>query len=99
MRVAELASGRSGDKGNIANVAIVANDPASYARLKEKLTVNRVAEELGTLVTGSIERHELDNLGVLNFVLHGALDGGATRSLRFDALGKSLADRVLQIEL
>jgi hypothetical protein len=99
MRVVELASGRSGDKGDIANVAIVAKTPAAYAKLKDELTASRVAQELGGLVSGRIERHELDNLGALNFVLHGALDGGATRSLRFDALGKSLADRVLQIEL
>ena len=99
MRVADLASGRSGDKGDIANVAIVAMDSAAYATLAERLTAECVAEKLSDLVTGRVERFELAHLGVLNFVLHGALDGGATRSLRLDTLGKSLADRVLRIEL
>lgn len=93
--VADLASGRSGDKGDVANVAIVARDAAAYAVLAERLTVQRVREVLGDLVRGRIERYELPNLCALNFVLHEALDGGATRSLRFDTLGKSLADRIL----
>ena len=98
-RVADLASGRSGDKGDIANVAIVAFDVEGYERLKRSLTVQRVREALSAYVKGDVERHELDNLRALNFVLHEALDGGATRSLRFDNLGKSLADRVLTIEV
>jgi hypothetical protein len=98
-RVADLATGRSGDKGDVANVAIVATSASNYALLQRDLTVARVKAALGDLVTGAIERYELENVGALNFVLDGALDGGATRSLRFDTLGKSLADRVLRIEL
>lgn len=97
--VVDLASGRSGDKGNIANVAIVARDAASFAILRDELTAWRVQAVLGDLVKGRVERFDVESLGVLNFVLHGALDGGATRSLRFDTLGKSLADRILAIEL
>lgn len=98
-RVFELASGRSGDKGDIANVAILARDAAAYAILVAELTPERVRDALGDLITGRVERFELENLHALNFVLYGALDGGATRSLRFDTLGKSLADRVLCIVL
>jgi hypothetical protein len=94
-RVYELAYGRAGDKGNIANVSVIARSPAAYAELKEKLTAERVRVHLGTLVRGRVERYVLDNVEALNFVLYDALDGGATRSLRLDALGKSLAGAVL----
>jgi hypothetical protein len=94
-RLYELAFGRAGDKGNIANVSVIARSSADYAELKAKVTAERVKAHLGTLVRGRVERFELDNIEALNFVLHDALDGGATRSLRLDALGKSLAGAVL----
>lgn len=91
----DLAYGRAGDKGNIANVSIIARSPDAYAEIKAKVTAERVRAHLGPLVRGRVERFELDNIGALNFVLHDALDGGATRSLRIDGLGKSLAGAVL----
>ena len=94
-RVYELAYGRAGDKGNIANVSVIARSAAAYAELKAKLTAERVRAHLGEIVRGRVERYELDNIEALNFVLYDALDGGATRSLRLDALGKSLAGAVL----
>ena len=94
-RLYELAYGRSGDKGNIANVSVIARSPEAYAEIKAKITAERVKRHLGTLVQGKVERFELDNIEALNFVLHDALDGGATRSLRLDGLGKSLAGAVL----
>ena len=94
-RLYELAFGRSGDKGNIANVSVIARSPEAYAEIKEKITAERVKKHLGPLVQGRVERYELDNIEALNFVLHDALDGGATRSLRLDGLGKSLAGAVL----
>lgn len=94
-RVYELAYGRAGDKGNIANVSVIARSPAAYAELKEKLTAERVRAHLGSIVQRRVERYALDNIEALNFVLYDALDGGATRSLRLDALGKSLAGAVL----
>jgi len=94
-RVYELAYGRAGDKGNIANVSVIARSPAAYTELKEKLTAERVRQYFGALVRGRVERYALDNIEALNFVLYDALDGGATRSLRLDALGKSLAGAVL----
>jgi hypothetical protein len=94
-RLYELAYGRSGDKGNIANVSVIARSPKAYAEIKAKITAERVKKHLGLLVQGKVERFELDNIEALNFVLHDALDGGATRSLRLDGLGKSLAGAVL----
>jgi hypothetical protein len=91
----ELAYGRSGDKGNIANVSVIARSSEAYTEIKAKVTAERVKKHLGPLVQGRVERFELDNIEALNFVLHGALDGGATRSLRLDGLGKSLAGAVL----
>lgn len=98
-RVFDLAYGRAGDKGNIANVSVIARSPEGYAELKAKLTATRVKDALGPLVTDRVERFELDNIAALNFVLHGALDGGATRSLRLDPLGKSLAGAILFLPL
>ena len=98
-RVYDLAYGRAGDKGNIVNVSVISRTSEAYAELKEKLTAERVREHLGPLVSGSVVRYELDTIEALNFVLHKALDGGATRSLRLDPLGKSLAGVVLYIPL
>ena len=94
-RLYELAYGRSGDKGNIANVSVIARSSEAYVEIKEKITAERVRALLGPLVQGKVERFELDNIEALNFVLHDALDGGATRSLRLDGLGKSLAGAAL----
>jgi hypothetical protein len=94
-RLYDLAFGRSGDKGNIANVSVIARSSAAYKELKAKATAERVKAHLGPLVAGPVVRYELDNIEALNFVLYEALDGGATRSLRIDALGKSLAGMVL----
>jgi hypothetical protein len=94
-RLYELAYGRAGDKGNIANVSVIARSPEAYTVIKAKITAERVKRHLGALVQGTVERFELDNVEALNFVLHDALDGGATRSLRLDGLGKSLAGATL----
>jgi hypothetical protein len=98
-RLFELAYGRAGDKGNIANVSVIARSPEAYAEIKAKATAARVKTHLGQLVLGRVERYDLDNIGALNFVLYDALDGGATRSLRLDGLGKSLAGAVLYMPL
>jgi hypothetical protein len=97
-RLYDLAYGRAGDKGNIANISVIARHSAAYAEIKTKLTAERVKAHLGDLVQGEVLRYELDNIEALNFVLHNALDGGATRSLRIDSLGKSLAGALLYME-
>lgn len=94
-RLYDLAYGRSGDKGNIANLSVIARTPEAYEDIKAKLTVERVKAHLGDLVKGEIIRYDLDNIQAFNFVCYQALDGGATRSLRIDSLGKSLAGALL----
>ena len=94
-RLYDLAYGRSGDKGNIANISVIARSPEAYQELKAKLTAERVKAHLGDLVLGEVVRYELDNIEALNFVCYDALDGGGTRSLRIDPLGKSLAGALL----
>lgn len=94
-RLYDLAFGRSGDKGNIANISVIARSPEAYAELKAGLSAARVKAYLGDLVKGEVLRYELDNIEALNFVCHDALDGGGTRSVRIDPLGKSLAGALL----
>ncbi len=94
----DLAYGRAGDKGNIANISVIARTPEAYQDLKANLTAERVKAHLGDLAPGRILRYELDNIEALNFVLYDALDGGATRSLRIDALGKGLSGALLCME-
>jgi hypothetical protein len=98
-RLFELAYGRAGDKGNVANVSVIARSSEAYAEIKAKVTAERVKEHLGPLVRGRVVRYDLDNIEALNFVLYDALDGGATRSLRLDSLGKSLAGAMLYLPL
>jgi hypothetical protein len=94
-----LAHARSGDKGDTANVGVIAYDPAHYPLLRERLTAQRVKEHLAPLVTGDVERFELPKLHALNFLLHRALGGGGTLSLRTDAQGKVLSTALLRMEL
>jgi hypothetical protein len=93
----DIAFGRSGDKGNIANISVIARTPEAYQALKAQLTAERVAAFFGPLVQGPVLRYDLDNIEALNFVLHKALDGGGTRSARVDPLGKSLAGLLLSM--
>lgn len=97
-RLYDLAFGRSGDKGDIANVSVIARSPEAYHELKQKLTAERVKAHMGDLVRGEVVRYDLDNIEAFNFVMYGALDGGGTRSLRIDGLGKSLAGALLYME-
>ena len=95
----ELAHARSGDKGNTANVGLIAYDDRDYPLLVEKVTAQRVEEHFAGMVEGPVERFALDNLGALNFLLHGALDGGGTVSLMTDAQGKVFSTALLRMEI
>jgi len=95
----QLAHARSGDKGDSANIGVVAYEPDLYPLLVETLTPERVKAHFGTWVRGPVDRYELPNLHALNFVLHGALDGGGTVSLRTDAQGKVLSAALLRLEV
>lgn len=93
-----LAHARSGDKGDTANVGLIALKPAWYDLLRREVTVARVARHFKGLVSG-VERFELPNLKALNFLLHGALDGGGTLSLKTDAQGKVYSTALLRMRI
>jgi hypothetical protein len=99
VRLLALAHARSGDKGDTANVGIIARRPAFYPLLVRELTAERVARHFAGMITGRVERFELPNLHALNFLLHGALGGGGTVSLKTDAQGKTLSTALLRLEL
>lgn len=94
-----IAHGRSGDKGDTSNIGIIAFDPRHFPILVREVTEERVRAHFGNFVTGDVERFELPNLGALNFLLHGALGGGGTLSLRTDAQGKTLSAALLRMEI
>jgi hypothetical protein len=98
MMLEEIAHGRSGDKGNHANIAILAYTPTGYAWLCEHLTAQAVRDYFLPLKPSGVVRYEAPNLLALNFVLHDVLAGGASRSLRIDTQGKTLALALLQME-
>lgn len=94
-----LAHTRSGDKGNISNIAVFAHHPAFHAVLKEQLTEARVAARYGSLIKGRITRYEAENLHAFNFVCEGALGGGVSRSLYLDNYGKALSSALLDVNI
>jgi hypothetical protein len=98
-RLIEIAHARSGDKGDSANIGVIARRPEYYPVLLRELSAERVRAWFGPWCRGSVERYELPNLHALNFVLHGALDGGALRSLRLDRQGKTFGFALLRMEL
>jgi len=95
----ELAHARSGDKGDTANVGLIALKPEYYPILVKHVTAARVARHFKGIISGPVERYELPNLQALNFLLHGALDGGGTISLKTDAQGKVFSTALLRLEL
>jgi hypothetical protein len=99
VRLLDIAHARSGDKGDTANVGVIALQPEWYPVLVEFVTRDRVAEHFRGLIDGPVERFELPNLKALNFLLHGALDGGGTLSLKTDAQGKVYSTALLRMVL
>ena len=99
MTLRELAHARAGDKGNISNIAVFAYKHCDFPLLCKHLTPERVRAHFGLLIQGEVVRYELPNLAALNFVLHGALGGGVTRSLALDAHGKCLSSILLDLEI
>lgn len=99
MKLSELAHTRSGDKGDTANIGVIAWSKEDYAVLERELTADRVKAYFGDMVQGKVERYELPNLGALNFLLHGALGGGGTVTLRTDAQGKTYGAALLEMEI
>jgi hypothetical protein len=99
VRLVEIAHARSGDKGDTANVGVIAMRSEWYPLLARELTRGRVAEHFRGMISGDVERFELPNLDALNFLLHGALGGGGTLSLKTDAQGKVYSTALLRMIL
>ena len=97
--LSKVAHTRSGDKGDTCNVGVIALDERDYPVLVREVTADRVKRHFGDLVRGEVERFELPNLGALNFLIHGALGGGGTVSLRTDAQGKTFGAALLAMEI
>jgi hypothetical protein len=97
VRLLDIAHARSGDKGDTANVGVIALEPRWYEVLERFVTRNIVADHFRGMIEGNVERYELPNLNALNFLLHGALDGGGTLSLKTDAQGKVFSTALLRM--
>ena len=96
-KLQDVAIARSGDKGDRATLSVIVRDLADYPQLEALLTAERVRQHFAGVVRGPVDRYPLPHLGALQFVMHGALGGGVTRSLALDAHGKTLASAVLDI--
>jgi hypothetical protein len=99
VRLVDIAHTRSGDKGDTANVGVIALKPEWYPLIARELSRERVRKHFQGMITGDVDRFELPNLNALNFLLHGALDGGGTLSLKTDAQGKVYSTAMLRMVL
>jgi hypothetical protein len=99
IKLLDICHGRSGDKGDAANVGIIAYDDRGYDVIKKALTADKVKKHFEGICFGKVERFELPNLRALNFLLHNTLGGGGTVSLKHDAQGKTLAAALLRMEI
>ena len=99
MKLKEIAHSRTGDKGNISIISVVAYKQEDYPLLKEKITEKKLQEYFKDIVHGKITRYEIESIGALNFVMEDALGGGVTRSLAIDMHGKTLGSALLEMEV
>jgi len=99
LRLHELCGYRAGDKGDISNVALFADDAEVYDVIVREVTADRVKQHFGGFVTGTVVRYEAANVLALNFVMQGALGGGGPRTLRSDSLGKALGGALVRLEI
>ena len=99
VKLIDIAHGRSGDKGDAANIGLIAYDDKGYDIIKKYLTAERVKKHFEGICHGKVERFDLPNLKALNFLLHNTLGGGGTVSLKHDAQGKTLAAALLRMEI
>jgi len=99
IKLRDIAHGRSGDKGDAANIGIIAYDDEGYRIIEKYLTAEKVKKHFEGICHGKVERYELPNIRALNFILHNTLGGGGTVSLKHDAQGKTLAAALLRLEL
>jgi hypothetical protein len=95
----KIAYARSGDKGDTANIGLIARKPEYYPILVREVTADRVKKHFAGICQGEVERFELPNLHALNFLLHQSLGGGGTISLKSDPQGKTLSSALLRMEI
>jgi hypothetical protein len=99
LQLREVCGYRAGDKGDIADVAIFADDEETFEIIRREVTADRVKHHFGPMVRGDVERYEARNVLALNFVLRDALGGGGPRSLRSDSLGKTMGGALVRMEI
>ncbi len=99
MKLLEIAHSRTGDKGDISNISVIAYDKKDYELLREKVTTDLVLKVFKGYCHGTVTRYEMPEIGALNFVLTATLGGGVTRSLRLDTHGKCLCSYLLDVEI
>ena len=99
MKLREIAHSRTGDKGNISNISVIAYKQQDYETIKQKVTAEKVKEYFSGIVKGDVVIYELPNLWALNIVMYQALGGGVTRSLSLDTHGKSLSSLLMDREI
>jgi len=99
IKLSQICHGRSGDKGDAANIGLIAYKKEDYELIKEKVTEQVVKKYFEGICLGKVERFEMPNINALNFVLHESLGGGGTVSLKNDAQGKTLASALLMMEI
>ncbi len=99
MQVKDIAYARSGDKGDVVNVGVLAFDEAAYQKLLAALTPERIKAHFGDWVKGEVEVFPMPNLNAFNLLLHNALGGGATKTLRYDVTGKAFSTALLRMDV
>ena len=99
IQLVKIAHARSGDKGDTANIGLIALKPEYYEILNKEVTPEKVKEHFKGICKGKVERFELPNIGALNFLLHNSLGGGGTMTLKHDAQGKTLSTALLRMEI
>jgi hypothetical protein len=99
VQLRQICHARSGDKGDTANVGLIALKEEYYPLIRKYVTADRVQKHFEGIVKGNVDRYELPNLWALNFLLHQALGGGGTKSLKNDAQGKTLSAALLRMEI
>ncbi|MEH7418047.1 hypothetical protein V7266_22480 [Neobacillus drentensis] len=99
MKLREIAHSRTGDKGDISVISVIAYDMENYEKIKEQVTAQRIKDWFKEIIQGEVTRYEIPSLEALNFVLEKALGGGVTKSLAIDMHGKSLSSALLDMEI
>ena len=99
VRLEEISFARSGDKGDVCSVGLIAKTPKAYETLINEVTADKIKNHFGDMVKGDVELYPMPNVECLHVVLRNALGGGATRTLRYDQTGKAMGQALLRMEV